>query len=84
MRILTKNNEIKKLQDVWEMYRTKDEWEMVRVTHEFSEWKKNDPGKSQKPIPLADILEAVGRKGDLEEIEETAKQSAAFDAFFGG
>jgi uncharacterized phage-associated protein len=76
--------EIQKLQDVWDRYRTKDEWEMVQMTHEFPEWKKNDPGKSSKPIPLADILEAVGRKGDLEKIEETARQSAAFGAFFGG
>lgn len=76
--------EIQKLQDVWERYRTKDEWQMVQVTHEFDEWKKNDPGKSSKPIPLADILEAVGRKSDLEEIEKTAEQSVAFDAFFGG
>ena len=76
--------EIQKLQDVWGRYRTKDEWEMVQMTHEFPEWKNNNPGKSLKPIPLADILEAVGRKGDLEKIEETARQSAAFGAFFGG
>ncbi len=76
--------EIQKLQDIWERYHLKDEWDMVKETHTFPEWEKNDPGKSSKSIPLTDILEAIGRKDDLSQIEETARQTAAFDDFFGG
>lgn len=74
--------EIKKLQEVWDRYRSKDEWDMVEITHELPEWKKNDPGNSAKKIPLADILEAVGRIDALEEIERQANESVALDSFF--
>ena len=63
--------EIDKLNEISEKYREADEWDMVNVTHEFPEWKKNDPGgSSMKPIPLKDILKAVGRAGDQQAIEE--------------
>ena len=55
---------------------------MVEITHELPEWKKNDPGNSAKKIPLADILEAVGRIDALEEIERQANESVALDSFF--
>ena len=76
--------EINKLQEIWDRYRGDDEYALVRKTHEFAEWKKNDPGTSSKPIPLSDILEAVGRKDDIEKIERDAKESAAFANFFQG
>lgn len=74
--------EIKKLQEVWDKYHSNGEWEMVEITHEFPEWKKNDPGDSSKKIPLADILEAVGQLDALGVIEQEAKESVAFDNFF--
>jgi len=74
--------EIKKLQEVWDKYHSKGEWEMVEITHEFPEWRKNDPGDSSKKIPLADILEAVGQLDALGVIEQEAKESVAFDNFF--
>lgn len=76
--------EINKLQEIWDRYRGDAEWDLVKKTHEFPEWKKNDPGTSSKPIPLSDILEAVGRKGDIEKIERDAKESVAFANFFQG
>lgn len=77
--------EVDKLREVWDRYRGKDEWDMVQVTHEFSEWMKNDPSPLlSRPIPLADIVEAVGRKDDLDKIEKTTAESAAFDRMFGG
>jgi len=76
--------EIDKLKEIWDRYRFKDEWDMVQETHNFPEWKKNNPGNSSKPIPLSDILEAIGRKDDLEKIEQDAKESSAFSNFFQG
>ncbi len=76
--------EIDLLQSVWDEHRLMGEWAVVRETHEFPEWKKNDPGTSVKAIPLRDILEAVGREQDIEEVEQKARRSSAFRAFFGG
>ena len=75
--------EIELLEKVAQQHRMRDEWAMVDLTHTLPEWLKNNPGKSVKDIPLADILEAVGRSDDLETIEEDAKADAAFASVFG-
>ncbi len=64
--------EIETINAVSERYHQQDEFDMVHLTHEFPEWKKNDPGKSSKPIPLDDILEAINRKDDAEAIKKDA------------
>lgn len=76
--------EIDVLQKVWDDNRLKDEWDLVEETHQLPEWIKNNPGKGSRVIPLADILEAVGRGQELQAIEARADQAAAFDDFFGG
>jgi uncharacterized phage-associated protein len=76
--------EIGKLRDLAERYADKNEWDMVEIAHTFEEWKRNNPGKSSKPIPLEHILEAVGRAGDKDAIEQDARDQAAFDRFFAG
>jgi len=50
------------------------QWEIVDETHRFEEWVKHNPGKSSRPIPFEDILEAVGRdvKSDLKKAGEWA------------
>jgi uncharacterized phage-associated protein len=58
----------------------RDEWALVQFTHELVEWKKNDPGKSSKMIPVADVLEAVGyTPREIEEVmaEEIRRRSAS-------
>jgi len=75
--------EIETLERVAVENRERDEWAMVDYTHTFPEWIKNDPGDSSKMIPIADLLEAVGRSADLEEIEEDAKTDQAFTRLFG-
>jgi uncharacterized phage-associated protein len=75
--------EIETLRKVVNIHREHDEWEMVNFTHELDEWKKNDPGTSSRPIPLRDILEAVGRAQEADAIIEEAEKERAFDAFFG-
>ena len=55
---------------------------MVDFTHTLDEWRKNDPGESMKWISLEDVLEALGRTGDLADIEEDAKADRAFEQVF--
>jgi uncharacterized phage-associated protein len=74
--------EVSKLRELTERYADKNEWDMVEIVHALDEWKKNDPGKSSKPIPLEDILEAVGRSEDREAILQDARDQAAFDRLF--
>lgn len=75
--------EVEVLERVAEENRSRDEWDLVKITHEFPEWRKNDPGKGRRWIPLADILEAVGRPGDLADIEADATAGRAFTRLFG-
>jgi len=76
--------ELGKLREITEQYADKNEWDMVEIVHKFEEWKKNDPGKSSKPIPLEHILEAVGRADDTAAIEQDARDQAAFERLFAG
>lgn len=62
------------LNAVASMHEEHDEFDMVDITHHLPEWKKNDPGKSSRPIPLRDILEAVGRGDEFEQIIEYAQR----------
>jgi uncharacterized phage-associated protein len=74
--------EIGKLRVLTERYADQNEWDLVEIVHGLGEWKMNDPGKSSKPIPIDDILEAIGRCGDKEAILQDARDQAAFDRFF--
>ena len=65
------------LNSIATMHEEHDEFDMVDFTHTLPEWIKNDPGSSSRPIPLKDILEAVGRGDQLQEIVEFARQKAA-------
>ncbi|MDP2983144.1 MAG: Panacea domain-containing protein [Candidatus Latescibacter sp.] len=72
------------LERVAEEHRSLDEWDLVEFTHNFPEWRKNDPGDSKmKKIPFPDIFEALGRTTDP-EIEEEAMEDRAFARLFGG
>lgn len=58
---------------------------MVDITHQFEEWRRNKPQeRSSRPIPLEDILDAVGRSADKHAIIQEASDAAAFDRFFSG
>lgn len=58
--------------------------ELVDFTHTLPEWQKNDPGRSSRPLPVEDILEAVGRGDEAHEIlrvaQEEEERTALFDA----
>jgi uncharacterized phage-associated protein len=68
--------EISKLQEITKKFEDMDEWELVQFTHTLPEWKQNDPGKSSKTICLSDILTAVGRTSDKEELTKEAQSLA--------
>jgi hypothetical protein len=53
------------------------------LTHNFAEWKKNDPGASSRPIPLSDTLEAIGQGGAVAEIVEEACEKIRIERLFG-
>ena len=76
--------EIGKLEEVSDRYATCDEWNLVEITHDFEEWKRNDPGSSSKPIPLEDILDAVGRSAEKAAILRDRNAELAEDRVFGG
>ncbi len=71
--------EIAKLRELTARHEEDDAWDLVNVTHEFDEWKRNEPGKSCRPIPFDHIIEAVGRGADKEAIVQEADAMSAFD-----
>lgn len=75
--------EIGKLEEISKRYADCDEWDMVWLTHEFPEWRRNDPGNASRPIPLEHILEAVGRIDDMASIVQDEKDRMAFERVFG-
>lgn len=76
--------EIGKLRELTKTYEDKNEWDMIDIVHEFEEWKRNNPGKSSRPIPLEDILGAIGRAEDLNDIVQDSRDREAFDRLFAG
>ena len=77
--------EIAKLNDVSQRYAHLSTWEIVDLTHEFAEWKSNQPAKgSSRPIPIGDIIDAVGRTEDKAAIVADLQERAAYDRFFQG
>ena len=73
--------EVAAIHDVASEHADDDEWALIEFTHEaLPEWKKNDPGESSKPIPVEDILEAIGySKEEIADViaEEHRRRSAA-------
>jgi uncharacterized phage-associated protein len=75
--------EIATLQEAARRHADDDEWELSRLTHEFPEWKKNNPGTSSRPIPLTDVLEAVGRVESMQDILEEAAEKNCIENLLG-
>ena len=56
--------EIRKLSAISARYSEYGDWDIAEETHGFEEWAKNNPGESACPIPMEDILAAVGHSPD--------------------
>ncbi len=52
--------EIEILNKIADQYCNDSEWDIVKYTHSFEEWKKNFVEGTSRPIPIEDILDAVG------------------------
>lgn len=71
--------EIEVLQGVARAHEDKDEWMVVEEAHQLEEWKTHAPGKSSRPIPLEDILKAVGRGKDAKAILREAEEDTVLE-----
>ena len=60
-----------------------DQFQLCDLTHEFAEWRNNDPGSSSCPIPLRDILEALGRHEAAKAVEQAQREDQHFASIFG-
>jgi uncharacterized phage-associated protein len=77
--------EIRTLHDISTKFAQSDEWDLVNITHGFPEWQNNKPKEGTcNPIPVEDIIVAVGREADKDDILGRAAHSRAMDKFFGG
>ncbi|MHC5055763.1 MAG: Panacea domain-containing protein [Planctomycetota bacterium] len=75
--------EIRKLREVSERYRDCGDWEIAKETHGFEEWIKHNPGESSCPIPLEDVLAAVGYSPDrIEAILQDASCARRMHGLF--
>jgi uncharacterized phage-associated protein len=79
---LLSRHDVAKLTAVAEAHQAESDWDIVELTHQFPEWASKAPGDSSVPIQLEDILKAIGRGDQAEEIVLAAKESAAFDEIF--
>lgn len=72
--------DICKLREISERYEPLSDWEIAELTHEYKEYKDNKPiQKSSKPIPIADIINAVGHGEFKDEILNDLRMKAKLD-----
>lgn len=73
--------ELEKLDEVVKRYWWVDDHELSKLTHEFAEWKRNEPAAgSSKRIPTEHVLEALGLGNEIERLRQEAKAEAELDA----
>jgi len=72
------------LRDVCSKYGEWNAFALSEYTHGFPEWRNNEAGTSSRPIPLRDLLDAVGRFEDAEAIEQAQREEAHFACLFQG
>lgn len=76
--------EVEKLQEVCERYAAVNDWTLAQeITHGFKEWSDRYRKGTSTPIPLEDIIEAVGRGEDKEAILADLRGEINADVAFG-
>ena len=75
--------EIEKLNRVSREYWDTEDWELVEITHDFPEWTRNHRPGTSMSIPMEDIIEAVGRAEDRDEILQDAAETKAVRRLLG-
>jgi len=76
--------EIRTLLDVAEQLQDRDDEEIGAVTHAFQEYQDHHRPGTSTTIPLADIIDAVGRSEQKAAILQDAEETAVLDRIFGG
>jgi uncharacterized phage-associated protein len=66
-----------------EANRETDDWELAQKTHSFADWAKNYREGTSTPIPFEDIIEAVGRCEDRDEILQDAEETRILNRILG-
>ena len=75
--------EIDLINEISTMYAGFGTWDVADATH-TDEYKKNFREGTSTPIPLEDLVEAVGRKSEKSAIQKDAEQKDYFDRLFSG
>lgn len=75
--------EIGVLQQVADEHYSTDGFDLVDQTHKLPEWQKHHQPGTATTIPLRDILEAVGRGDEADDIEADTKELAAIQRILG-
>lgn len=77
--------ELGKLDEVVQRYWWIDDDELSLLTHEFAEWKRNEPARGRmNPIPTEHVLEALGFGNDVQRLQQEANADAELDALLAG
>ncbi len=78
--------ELAKLDEIVQRYWWMDDDELSKLTHDFPEWKRNQPPKGgQTWIPKEHVLEALGLSEDeIERINQEANADSELDALLAG
>lgn len=75
--------EIGKLQEIGQRHEGLSDWDLANgVARDCPEWRKNYVEGEPRVIPLADVIDAVGRSADREAILQNLRDQAAFDRLF--
>jgi uncharacterized phage-associated protein len=76
--------EIQTLRDTAEKLADRDDEDLGAITHDLPEYCKHHAAGTSKTIPLADLIDSVGRTADADLILQDAKETAILDGIFGG
>lgn len=62
------------IEEVCRTHWNDNQFRLSDMTHDFPEWQKNLVEHSSRPIPLCDILSALGRAEDIPAIEQVRRE----------
>ena len=76
--------EVRKLEEVSDRFWTFDDYDIAIATHQFQEWIDNQPVQgSSKPIPVEDILTAIGHADQIDRVMKDREAELEIDRLLG-
>ncbi len=70
------------LNEISEQYLGYDDWDVAGATHKLAEYTQSYRQGTSTPIPLEQLVEAVGRGAEKDAILRDAEEKAFFDKMF--